>query len=387
MSGSPLPPFLKWPGGKSRELKRLELCSQVRFSAYFEPFVGGGGALLHFDPRGGGAINDVNPDLVGLYRAAKGSHPGLRELLRAWARFWDRDLKDWLQPRLEDLAQTMDLAREDRARFQSQEAPFGSDFELPRKCFLGTGFDPELVAKSVETSLVRKMGRVVGLEAKHARRFEPELLARQLETGIRAGVYTYLRDLHDRTEPGREADAVLARFFFLRETCYGSMFRTNREGRFNIPYGGMGYNRKSFSKKVESLFSPARAEFLRGLEVESLDFRDFFARYLAGAKRSDLVFLDPPYDTQFSDYDGAHFGEKDQIDLAEWVARTPCQILGVLKATPRILALYEDAARRRDPALPPLELKTYDKTYSYNVRGRNQRQVEHLLLRAIDPLP
>lgn len=35
-----------------------------------------------------------------------------------------------------------------------------------------------------------------------------------------------------------------ANFYFIREYCYGSMFRYNSKGEFNIPYGGMSYNKK-----------------------------------------------------------------------------------------------------------------------------------------------
>ena len=63
-----------------------------------------------------------------------------------------------------------------------------------------------------------------------------------------------------------------ANFFFVREYCYGSMFRYNSKGGFNIPYGGMTYNRKKLSEKIDRIFSDEIRDLFSGAELCCSDF-------------------------------------------------------------------------------------------------------------------
>ncbi len=75
LSGS-MRPLLKWAGGKRQLLTALRLHYPPRFDRYVEPFVGGG--AVFFDLYAGGwlegravRLTDVNPDLIGCYRAVR----------------------------------------------------------------------------------------------------------------------------------------------------------------------------------------------------------------------------------------------------------------------------------------------------------------------------
>ena len=75
-------PFVKWVGGKGQVIKHLEKVWPKEYNTYFEPFVGGGAALFHFKPEKA-VINDLNTELINLYRviASKASYKRFRELL------------------------------------------------------------------------------------------------------------------------------------------------------------------------------------------------------------------------------------------------------------------------------------------------------------------
>ena len=75
-------PFVKWVGGKKRILKHLEKIWPKEYDTYFEPFVGGGAALFHFQPKKA-IINDLNTELINLYKviASKATYKRFRELL------------------------------------------------------------------------------------------------------------------------------------------------------------------------------------------------------------------------------------------------------------------------------------------------------------------
>src|SRR5713101_965270 len=60
-----LTPLLKWAGGKEQELKHI-LPLIPSFSAYYEPFVGGGAVFFSIQSQKK-FINDKSPDLFNLY--------------------------------------------------------------------------------------------------------------------------------------------------------------------------------------------------------------------------------------------------------------------------------------------------------------------------------
>ena len=61
---------------------------------------------------------------------------------------------------------------------------------------------------------------------------------------------------------------------------------------------------------------------------------------------------------------------KVQKRLAETLVKTKAKWMLVIKNTPFIYSLYDKQG---------LQIKAFDKTYTYNVRGRNLRKAEHRL--------
>ncbi|MGN0686301.1 MAG: DNA adenine methylase [Gemmiger sp.] len=63
-------PFVKWAGGKKQLLTRLEAYMPTSYSKYYEPFIGGGALLLDVQPSKA-IINDVNEQLLNVYKQLK----------------------------------------------------------------------------------------------------------------------------------------------------------------------------------------------------------------------------------------------------------------------------------------------------------------------------
>ena len=160
----------------------------------------------------------------------------------------------------------------------------------------------------------------------------------------------------------------IANFYFIREYCYGSMFRYNRKGEFNIPYGGISYNHKDLTAKVERMFSRPVASLLGRTQLYCMDFEELMTSL--DMTERDFVFLDPPYDTEFSDYEGNEFGPEDQARLAKLLENLKASFILVIKDTPLIRSLYEGKFR----ILP------FENRYLYNVRSRNDRNALHLII-------
>src|SRR5947209_8847010 len=105
----------------------------------------------------------------------------------------------------------------------------------------------------------------------------------------------HLRYLYNRiSEFGISASLAAAIFLFVRENAYASMFRYNSKGGFNVPYGGIAYNRKNLARKIAYLQSPEVELHLMNTVIENMDFEAFLLKYPPRAE--DFIFLDPPYD-------------------------------------------------------------------------------------------
>jgi DNA adenine methylase len=115
-----------------------------------------------------------------------------------------------------------------------------------------------------------------------------------------------------RSEQPEDSLDRAARFFFLNQTAWNGLWRVNRWGVFNVPWGARSFR----GIDREALLSVKRA--LKGVTLAKIDFRDAFNSVTAG----DFVYLDPPYlpisDTsKFSGYTERRFRLADLGELAE----------------------------------------------------------------------
>lgn len=112
-----------------------------------------------------------------------------------------------------------------------------------------------------------------------------------------------------------EAEAA-ARTIFLNKTCFNGLYRVNKKGRFNVPFG------KCKNPKIcdeEGLKAASAA--LKKAEIVCGDYLLVLEHY---AQPGDFVFLDPPYlpISEYSDfkrYTKEQFYEEDHVELAKMV--------------------------------------------------------------------
>jgi DNA adenine methylase len=103
-----------------------------------------------------------------------------------------------------------------------------------------------------------------------------------------------------------------ARFIYLNRGAFNGLYRVNRDGRFNVPFGCKPGTR---SVDPQALLDAARV--LRAARLLHADFRDVLSR----CRRGDFIYLDPPYTVMhnrngFNRYNEALFLWSDQIDLS-----------------------------------------------------------------------
>ena len=130
----------------------------------------------------------------------------------------------------------------------------------------------------------------------------------------------------------------------------------------------MSYNKKNMKSKIDNMFNREIDTLFSNTDIHCSDFENFFKDIKLTEK--DFVFLDPPYDTDFSDYEGKDFTKNDQERLAYSLKKTLAKFILVIKNTDFISNLYDK----------DFNILSFDKQYTYNVRSRNNRNVEHLII-------
>jgi DNA adenine methylase len=102
-----------------------------------------------------------------------------------------------------------------------------------------------------------------------------------------------------------------AHLIYLNKTCFRGLFRVNRQGRFNVPYGQ--YDRRYY----DPVNLRAVAEVLHNVEIRRGDFE----LCLHDVTDRDFAYLDPPYYklggySDFNRYTKDQFRANDHFRLA-----------------------------------------------------------------------
>lgn len=154
------------------------------------------------------------------------------------------------------------------------------------------------------------------------------------------------------------------RFYYLRKTCYRGMMRYNSKGGFNIPYGR--YKTISYDELKNKNYE----ELLKKTEVLNHSFEYIFENY---NDKQNFMFLDPPYDSEFTNYGYCSFGKEEQKKLAECFKKTDIRCLMIIGKTDFIQELYRDYI-----------VDEYDKNYRFKLHsGRvgNEINTKHLVIK------
>lgn len=131
-----------------------------------------------------------------------------------------------------------------------------------------------------------------------------------------------------------------ARTIFLNRTCFNGLYRVNKKGQFNVPFGN--YKNPKFLDK-ETLY--AVSALLSDTTIICGDYKEVLRNH---AQPGDFIFLDPPYlpISEYSDfkrYTKEQFYEEDHIELAQEVERLHqmgCQVILTNSNNPLVHELY-----------------------------------------------
>ena len=137
-----------------------------------------------------------------------------------------------------------------------------------------------------------------------------------------------------------DKEYAAARTLYLNRTCYNGLYRVNKSGQFNVPFGRYKTTTICHPEKLR-----AATLALQNVDIVCGDYKAVLKEY---AKAGDFIFLDPPYlpISQYSDfkrYTKEQFYEEDHRELAEEVNRLQklgCHILLTNSNHPLVHELY-----------------------------------------------
>lgn len=132
---------------------------------------------------------------------------------------------------------------------------------------------------------------------------------------------------------------VASRFIFLNRTGFNGLYRVNKSGQFNVPYG-------RYSNPVICDEDNLRrvSGVLQGVTITHQDYKNV----LKTAKSGDFIYFDPPYypinaTSSFTSYTTERFLEKEQTELRDTFVKLSnmgCFVMLSNSDTPFINELY-----------------------------------------------
>ena len=134
---------------------------------------------------------------------------------------------------------------------------------------------------------------------------------------------------------------IASRFIYLNRTGFNGLYRVNKSGQFNVPFG-------SYKSPVICDEDNLRAvsKTLKNVNILHQDYK----HVLKTAQSGDFIYFDPPYfpvskTASFTSYTAGSFLEKEQIELRNTFVelhKRGCFVMLSNSDTPFINELYTD---------------------------------------------
>lgn len=146
-----------------------------------------------------------------------------------------------------------------------------------------------------------------------------------------------IRALDWRDLPKSEA---AARTIYLNKTCFNGLYRVNKNGQFNVPFGK--YKQPRICDETTLYIA---SNILKKAQIVCGDYLSVLNQY---ARPNDFIFLDPPYlpVSEYSDfkrYTKEQFYEEDHVELAKEIIRLHelnCHVILTNSNHPLVHELY-----------------------------------------------
>ena len=202
---------------------------------------------------------------------------------------------------------------------------------------------------------------------------------------VRDNVYELISDLNkhevskeyfleirnlDRTEKYSTLSNIekASRFIYLNRTCFNGLYRVNSNGQFNVPLGRYVNPEIVSENKILDISNYLN---VNRIDITSTDF----AQAVQGAIAGDLVYFDPPYDSDtntFNSYTEDGFDKEEQKRLAEVfknLDKRGCYVMLSNHNTTLVNELYKD-----------YNIHVIEAKRNINANGKKRGKVEEVII-------
>lgn len=132
-----------------------------------------------------------------------------------------------------------------------------------------------------------------------------------------------------------------ARFIYLNKTCFNGLYRVNKGGGFNTPFGRFKNPTICDSDNLRAI-----SKVLKKVKIRSEDF----VQACADAAPGDAVYFDPPYiplskTSKFTNYTSDGFSMKDHVRLSDFFTQLSTRSIRVVlsnSSAPAAVELYRE---------------------------------------------
>lgn len=219
--------------------------------------------------------------------------------------------------------------------------------------FLGSGslFFELQPSKAVLSDINKEL-----IDCYQAIKNNPNVVSKHLEEHISKSSKDYYYQMRQEFNSSKPSVRRAAMFIYLNKTCFNGIYRVNKKGEFNVPYGFKEPPFIPSEKNLEVIHSA-----LKKAEVLYCDYTKIISR----VGNEDFVYLDPPYPplngtSNFTHYTASRFSLEDHHKLcnfAKELASKECKVLISNASIPFIYSLYEN-----DFNIYEMEVTRYVKT-------------------------
>ena len=325
-------PFLKHTGGKYRELPKINKHLPEKINNYYEPFLGGGAVYLNMEANGDYFLNDYDDKVYDFWNNLSHDHLDyLSTVVSKQSSFFNK-IKDKLQ--------------------------------TPLDCYMAIAnffkSKPDNTATTYDLRTLQRVSEYVNEEQYD--RLTPEFVKRVIIEDF----YYYSRRVYNTMKTHQD----LAYTFIVKEYCYQGMDRYNKDGEFNVPFGGNSYVNKDFTPKIERMKEFLYSDRRSRSQFHGLDFKEFIFNYKDKFETDDFMFFDPPYTTKFSTYGNNFFTNEDHKDLVRYIKElVKCNWMMIINKDDFTYNLYKE-----------FNIVEYPKKYSGTFKGRASTGATHMLI-------
>ncbi len=233
--------------------------------------------------------------------------------------------------------------------------------------FFALDFDGECILNDLNSELIRAYASI---------RRSPHLVAEALDMWEKCYSEGFYYSLRGTALSEDVPSALSARLIYLNKTCFNGLYRVNKQGMFNVPFGKRKTCPQLYEKHENGPFWPQSTK-LQQATLWNLSFE----KVLESAGEGDFVYCDPPYEpvsktSKFNRYQAGGFLQGQQI-LLRWMC---------LKAAARgakVLISNSDAPFIRElyATEPIIEIEA---PRSVNSDGAKRGKVKELLIKMGD---